>query len=145
MLFLIDRLHASPAASLCDDDGRRRLAMPHLSDVLLHQLGADDADEAGVGAVGNGASAQRLAGAGWAVQEHALRRLDAQVDEPLRLMTTATAGRGACVKLRTDQIGGANNSKKNFISTSNGIKLSKYRLVVITGWFIFNVIPGWWA
>mmetsp|Transcript_83446 Transcript_83446/g.202367 ORF Transcript_83446/g.202367 Transcript_83446/m.202367 type:complete len:211 (+) Transcript_83446:433-1065(+) len=56
-----------------------------LTDIALHQLGADDADEARVGAVGDCAGSQRLSSAGGAVQQHSLRRVDAQGHEALWL------------------------------------------------------------
>jgi hypothetical protein len=43
-----------------------------LADVLLHELGAGDADEGAVRVVSDRAGEQRLAGAGRAVQQHAL-------------------------------------------------------------------------
>lgn len=58
---------------------------PHLSHVLLDQLRADDSDEAGVGAVGHGASAQGFPGSRGSEQQHAFGRLDAQVHKALRL------------------------------------------------------------
>mmetsp|Transcript_18451 Transcript_18451/g.46679 ORF Transcript_18451/g.46679 Transcript_18451/m.46679 type:complete len:312 (-) Transcript_18451:612-1547(-) len=75
-----------------EDDGGRVLprhdeqlahhARP-LANVLLHQLAADDADEARVGAVGHRARKQRLARAGRPVHEHALWRVNAQLHELL--------------------------------------------------------------
>lgn len=65
----------------------------HLSHILLHQLRADDSDEAGVGAVGHSSGAQRLPGAGRPEQQHAFRRLDAQIHKPLRLERTRQQGR----------------------------------------------------
>lgn len=60
-----------------------------LADVLLHELGADHADEAGVGAVGDGARGERLARARRAVEQHALWRVDAE----LRARGAASGGR----------------------------------------------------
>lgn len=57
----------------------------HLSDVLLHQLGADHPDEACVGSVGHGTSTEGLPCARWSKQQHALRGLNAQIDKPLGL------------------------------------------------------------
>ena len=57
----------------------------HLSHVLLDQLGADDADEAGICAVGHGAGTQGLTRARRPEQQNTLRRLDAQVHKALRL------------------------------------------------------------
>lgn len=59
--------------------------LPHhagaLAHVLLHQLGSDDPDEAGVGAVGHGPRAEGLAGAGRAEKQDAFWRFDAEFDE----------------------------------------------------------------
>lgn len=86
---------AANGVDLIEEDQARLLGARHfeqlahhpgaLAHVLLHQLRADDADEAGVGPVGDGASAQRLARPGRPEQQHSLRRLDAQVHELLRL------------------------------------------------------------
>mmetsp|Transcript_5780 Transcript_5780/g.18390 ORF Transcript_5780/g.18390 Transcript_5780/m.18390 type:complete len:251 (+) Transcript_5780:1044-1796(+) len=63
--------------------------LPHharaLADVLLHQLRTDHTDEAGVRAVRYRTRRQRLARPRRAVQQHALGRIDPQVDEPLRV------------------------------------------------------------
>ena len=82
-----------PSAYLIDEDDARLLRARHLeelthharalSDVLLHELRADDADEARVGAVGDRARRKRFAGAGRAVEQHALWRVDAQLHEAL--------------------------------------------------------------
>jgi hypothetical protein len=56
-----------------------------LAHVLLHQLGADHADEARVRAVGHSTCAQGLARARGAEQEDALGGLDSQLHEFLRL------------------------------------------------------------
>jgi hypothetical protein len=48
-----------------------------------HDLRAGDVEEARLGLIGHGARQQRLAGAGVAVEEHALGRLDAQPLERL--------------------------------------------------------------
>jgi hypothetical protein len=47
-----------------------------LAEVLLHKLGADDADEGGGRVVRNRLGEHRLPGAGRAVEEHAARRVD---------------------------------------------------------------------
>jgi hypothetical protein len=56
------------------------------ADVLLHQLGARDADEGAVRVVRHGARKQRLARAWRAVQQHALGLRDAQRVEQLRVL-----------------------------------------------------------
>lgn len=61
------------------------LSETHLSDVLLHQLGADHPDEARVCSVGHGTCTEGLPSARWSKQQHALRGLDAQIDKPLGL------------------------------------------------------------
>ena len=86
---------AADGVDLVEEDNARLFAARHLEQladharalahVLLDELGADDANEAGVSAVGDGARTQRLAGARRAEHEHALGRLDAQVDELLRM------------------------------------------------------------
>lgn len=63
------------------------LIITHLSHIFLHQLRADDSDEAGVCAVSHGASAQGFSGAGRPKQQHAFWRLDTQVDKPLGLVS----------------------------------------------------------
>ena len=72
--------------------GNHAVPPPHLADVFLDQLGADHPDEAGVCPVGHGARTQRLACTGRAEQKHALRRLNTEVHEPLRL--SERGGRG---------------------------------------------------
>lgn len=62
-----------------------RQRRPHLSHIFLDQFGADDSDKAGVRAVGHCASAQSLPCSRRPEQQHAFRRLDTQVHEPLRL------------------------------------------------------------
>lgn len=61
------------------------LSETHLSDVLLHQLGANHPDEARVCSVGHGTCTECLPSARWSKQQHALRGLDAQIDKPLGL------------------------------------------------------------
>jgi hypothetical protein len=56
-----------------------------LPDVFLHQLRADDTDEAGLSAVGDGAGCEGLARAWWAVQQHSLGRIDTEIHEFLRI------------------------------------------------------------
>eukprot|EP00760_Papus_ankaliazontas_P002325 PhM_4_TR10948/c1_g5_i1/m.88486 len=56
-----------------------------VAEVLLDELGANDAQERRVGLVRHGLRQQRLAGAGLAVQDDALRRLDADVLVELRV------------------------------------------------------------
>merc|ERR1719319_1024510 len=81
---------APPTASISSKKIRQAflvlaISKSALTHVLLHQLGPDHPDEAGVGPVGDGPGAQGLAGAGGAVEQHALGRLDSEVDEPLRV------------------------------------------------------------
>ena len=57
-----------------------------LADVLLHELGAGDADEGAVGVVRHRAREQRLARAGRPVHEHSLRLRDAKALEQLRVL-----------------------------------------------------------
>lgn len=61
---------------------------PHtyLSHILLHQLGADDSDEARVRPIGHGTSTQGLSCAGGPEQEHAFWRFDTQIDKSFRLV-----------------------------------------------------------
>ena len=61
--------------------------LPYLSNVFLHQFRADDADEAGVSAVGHSTGTQSLASPRWPKQQHSLGGLNAQVHKPLRLKT----------------------------------------------------------
>eukprot|EP00760_Papus_ankaliazontas_P001924 PhM_4_TR10737/c0_g1_i1/m.81868 len=56
-----------------------------LTNVFLHQLGANDADERGVGPVRNGTREQRLARARRSVQEHTFWGVNAEGFEALRL------------------------------------------------------------
>lgn len=58
---------------------------PHLSNVLLHQFGADHPDEARVCSVGHSTGAESLPCARWSKQQHTLRGLNAQIDKPLGL------------------------------------------------------------
>ena len=55
------------------------------ADVFLHEFRANHADKGGVGAVGHRSRAQRLACTGRAKEQHALRRIDTQAHEALRL------------------------------------------------------------
>ena len=55
-----------------------------LADVLLYKLATDDANEGGVGSVGDSSSAESLAGTGGTVEKGTLWRVDAEVDKPLR-------------------------------------------------------------
>lgn len=64
----------------------------HLSHILLHQLGADDSDKAGVRPVGHGTGTQGLSGARGPKQQHALWRLNAQIDKPLGLARRGKSG-----------------------------------------------------
>lgn len=50
-----------------------------LAQILLHELGADDADEGGRGGVGDGLGEHGLARPGRAVEQHAARRVDADL------------------------------------------------------------------
>ena len=61
--------------------------LPYLSNVFLHQFRADDADEAGVSAVGHSTGTQSLASPRWPKQQHSLGGLKAQVHKSLRLKT----------------------------------------------------------
>lgn len=63
--------------------------LPHtyLSHILLHQLGADDSDEARVGPIGHGTSTQGLSCAGRPEQEHTFWRFDTQIDKSFGLGT----------------------------------------------------------
>mmetsp|Transcript_36531 Transcript_36531/g.77740 ORF Transcript_36531/g.77740 Transcript_36531/m.77740 type:complete len:357 (-) Transcript_36531:70-1140(-) len=56
-----------------------------LTDVTLHQFGANDADEAGISPIRNCSSCQGLACTRGTVQENTFRGIDAQCDESLRL------------------------------------------------------------
>lgn len=49
------------------------------------ELGPNDADEARIGAVGDSARGKRFARAGGSVEQHPLRRVDAQLHEALRM------------------------------------------------------------
>ena len=60
-------------------------ALLGLAVVLAHDLRAADVGEVGRGLVGQRLRDQRLAGAGRAVEQHALRRLDAEAVEQLRV------------------------------------------------------------
>ena len=62
--------------------------LPYLSNIFLHQLRADDADEAGISAVGHSTSTQCLASSRWSKQQHTLRGLNTQVNKSLRLKTS---------------------------------------------------------
>lgn len=68
------------------------LVHTHLSHVFLHQLRADDSDEAGVRPVSHSAGAQGLSCAGGAEQQHAFWGLNAQIDKPLGLMRRGETG-----------------------------------------------------
>lgn len=61
------------------------LSPAYLSHILLHQLRANDADEAGVCAVGHSPGTQRLACAWGAEKQDAFGRLNTQVDKSFRL------------------------------------------------------------
>ena len=54
-----------------------------LAHVFLYQLGANDADEARVGPVGDGAGGEGLSSAGRTIEEHSLGRVDAELHEAL--------------------------------------------------------------
>ena len=62
------------------EGGRTRLA-----NVLIDDGGGDDFEEVGVDVICNGAREESLAGAGRAVEQHALGRLDADALEELRI------------------------------------------------------------
>lgn len=52
-----------------------------LTNVFLHQLGADNTDEAGVSSVGHSTGAQCFSSAGWSEQQDTLWRLNTEVYE----------------------------------------------------------------
>mmetsp|Transcript_15564 Transcript_15564/g.31243 ORF Transcript_15564/g.31243 Transcript_15564/m.31243 type:complete len:314 (+) Transcript_15564:66-1007(+) len=86
---------AANRIDLIDEDDARLLAPRHLeelahharalADVLLDKLGADDANEASIRPVGDRARSKRLAGAGRPVEQDALWRINAKLDESLRV------------------------------------------------------------
>lgn len=57
----------------------------YLPDVLLHELRADNSNEASVGPVSNGPSTERLARARGAKQQHTFWRLNPKVNKSLWL------------------------------------------------------------
>lgn len=73
----------------------------HLSHILLHQLGANDSDEAGVCPVSHSTGAQGLSCARWPEQQHAFWRLDTQIDKPLRLVGRGGGQTGKSVTMET--------------------------------------------
>mmetsp|Transcript_22292 Transcript_22292/g.53383 ORF Transcript_22292/g.53383 Transcript_22292/m.53383 type:complete len:281 (-) Transcript_22292:263-1105(-) len=84
---------AADGVHLVDEDDARLLRARHLEElthharplahVLLHELAADDTDEARVRSVGHGARGERLAGAWRAIQQDALRGVNAELHEAL--------------------------------------------------------------
>src|SRR5690242_9276054 len=53
--------------------------------ILLHELRSNDSNKGGVGTVSSGTSTESLSGSGGSVEQHSLRRINTEVDEPLRL------------------------------------------------------------
>mmetsp|Transcript_107483 Transcript_107483/g.229489 ORF Transcript_107483/g.229489 Transcript_107483/m.229489 type:complete len:389 (-) Transcript_107483:2-1168(-) len=82
----IDLVDEENASFLCS--GELKELTHHarsLTDIALHQLGANDADEASVGTVCDRPRRQGLSSAWRAIQQHALRWVNAQRYEALRL------------------------------------------------------------
>ena len=91
----LDTRRADRVDLVHEDDGRRVLARHHeqladharaLADELLHELAATHAYKRALGVMGDGASEQRLAGAGRSVEEHALGLRDAERLEQLGML-----------------------------------------------------------
>lgn len=83
------------SVDLVEEDDTRLLAPRHLeqlpnhtrtlTNVLLHELRANNTDESGVCSVGHRARAQGLAGTGGAEQKNTLRGVNTEVDKPFGL------------------------------------------------------------